>query len=386
MLPSRHGVQGRQTRTVLIMILSLALSVLAQVNAPSDSPVKNVVLIVSDGVRAREVFEGGERALMGLGGGVENEEGCVAKFHRPDVAARREVLMPFLWKTVVKQGQLFGLSRVGSPMRVSNRFRVSYPGYNELFTGWADPRIDSNGLGENPNVTVFEHLAKQRGFEGGVQAFATWETFFRIFAVSRSKLDVRAGWNPPFANDPVRTPGKDVIDAIHRGTTPMFGGNALDAMTYAALKESLKTTRPRLLFLGLGETDEWMHAGRYDLALEALQRADATIADLWNTMQSMDEYRGSTVFLITTDHGRGGLPWDWKHHGANVLGAEDIWLAALGPGVPALGVRRDTGLVTQAQVASTIASLLGHDWVAVNPKAAPPLPLRPVTALAAGSR
>jgi hypothetical protein len=368
------------------MLLGLGLTVLAQLSTAPDAPVKNVVLIVSDGVRAREVFEGADRALMGRGGGVENEAGCVEKFWRPEVWERRERLMPFLWKTVAKQGQLFGLSRVGSPMRVTNRFRVSYPGYNELFTGWADPRIDSNGLGENPNVTVFEHLSRQPGFEGRVQAFATWETFFRIFAVSRSKLDVRAGWSPPFANDPERTPGKDVIDAVHRGTTPLFGGNALDAITYAALKESLKTKRPRVLFLGLGETDEWMHAGRYDLALEALQRADATIEDLWNTMQAMEEYRGSTVFLITTDHGRGGLPWDWKHHGANVLGAEDIWLAALGPGVEPLGVRRGTGLVTQAQVASTIAALVGHDWQAVTPKAAPPLPLTSATALAAGAR
>lgn len=363
----------------------LPLLIVSQLVTPPT--VKNVVLIVSDGVRAKEIFDGAERSLMGAGGGVENEAGCVAKFWRESVAERRETLMPFLWKTVAQQGQLFGLSRVGSPMRVSNPYRVSYPGYNELFTGTADPRINSNGLGENPNVTVFEWLNRQPGFEEKVQAFATWETFDRIFAVSRSGLDVRAGWRPPFEHDRQRTPGKDLIDALHRSTTPMFGGNALDAMTFAALKESLKTKRPRLLFVGLGETDEWMHAGRYDLALEALQRADATIAELWTVMQSMDEYRDSTVFLITTDHGRGGLPWDWKHHGANILGAEDIWLAALGPGVAPLGVRRDTGLVTQAQVAGTIAALLGHDWRQFNPKAAPPLPLVPPQAvLAAGAR
>jgi hypothetical protein len=354
---------------------ALAVSLLSQL--PSVPVIRNVVVIVSDGVRPREVFEGADRSLMGRLGGVENEEGCVAKFWRPSPVERREALMPFFWKTVAAQGQVFGSGRNGSQMRVTNIHRISYPGYNELLTGFADPRIDSNEVENNPNVTVFEWLQGKPGFEGQVQVFATWETFFRIFHASRSKLDVRAGWQPPFVSDPVRTEGKDLIDSLHRTTTPLFGGNALDAVTYAALKESLKTIRPRLLFLGLGETDEWMHAGRYDLALEALQRADATIGDLWATMQQMDEYRNQTVFIITTDHGRGLLPWDWRFHGPTVIGADEIWLGIMGPGIPASGLRHNTGVVTQAQIAATIASLLGHDWLTANPLAAAPLPLQP---------
>lgn len=353
------------------MMNALLLVVLAQTASPQ---VKNVVIIVSDGVRASEIFSGADRALMGKGGGVENEAGCVEKFWRDELQARRETLMPFLWKKIAREGQLFGDASRGSPMQVTNRARVSYPGYNELFTGVADPKLTSNAWVDNPNVSVFEWLSK-KGYS--FQAFATWATFSRILNVDRSKLEVHAGWEPPFERDTLRTPGKDLIDTLHRSTTPVFGGNALDALTFAALKESLVTTRPRVVFLGLGETDEWMHAGRYDLALEALQRADATIADLWATMQAMPEYRDSTVFLITTDHGRGGLPWDWKHHGASVIGAEDIWLAAIGPGIPALGVRSGTGLVTQAQVASTIAQVLGESWLQAAPRAAVPLPLWP---------
>ncbi|MDP3502436.1 MAG: alkaline phosphatase family protein [Myxococcales bacterium] len=354
---------------------ALLLLVLAQTATPLA---KNVVLIVSDGVRAREIFEGADRSLMGEAGGVENEAGCVEKFWRADARARRETLMPFFWKKVAREGQVFGDGSRGSPMRVTNKARVSYPGYNELFTGAADHRIETNAWVDNPNVTVFEWLNAKPAFSGKVSAFATWATFARIFAVGRSKLEVHAGWTPPFEHDAERTPGKDLIDTLHRSTTPLFGGNALDALTYAALKESLKTKRPRVVFLGLGETDEWMHAGRYDLALEALSRADATIADLWDTMQAMPEYKDSTTFIITTDHGRGGLPWEWKHHGASVLGAEDIWLGAIGPGIPPLGVRSSTGLVTQSQVASTVAHVLGEDWRASNPRAGSTLPLWPL--------
>jgi hypothetical protein len=357
---------------------ALQLFALALLAGPPRAEVAHtVVLVVIDGLRPAEVFTGAEQALLGPVGGVENEEGLKARYWRESPEARREALMPFLWGTVVPAGQLFGASSLASPARVENGARVSYPGYNELLTGVADPRITSNEYPANPNVTVFEWLAAQQGFAGQVQAFATWDTFIRIFNVERSGLDVRAGWNPPFEAEVDRSPAKDTLDQLFRTTTPMFGGNALDALTYAALKESLKTRHPRALFLGLGETDEWMHAGRYDVALEVTHRADALIADLWNTLQAMPEYRGTTTFIITTDHGRGHGPVAWRDHGAEIDGAEEVWLAALGPGVPPLGVRSSTGLVTQAQVAATLASLLGLDWKAQNPGAGLPLPLAP---------
>ena len=78
--------------------------------------------------------------------------------------------------------------------------------------------------------------------------------------------------------------------------------------------------------------------------------------------------------MISTDHGRGDAGVDWTSHGREVPAAEQIWMAVMGPGVPALGVRRGTK-ATQSQIAATIASLLGEDFNKASPKAAPPLPL-----------
>jgi alkaline phosphatase D len=102
---------------------------------------------------------------------------------------------------------------------------------------------------------------------------------------------------------------------------------------------------------------------------------------------------------VTTDHGRGDPPQGWRSHGEKVEGSEAIWLAALGPDTPALGERSETGPVTQAQVAATLAALLGEDYNAEAPRAAPPIadlvkpagggpaaaPARPLSRIAFGS-
>lgn len=116
------------------------------------------------------------------------------------------------------------------------------------------------------------------------------------------------------------------------------------------------------------------HGRRYDLYLDAARNSDRFLAQLWQTLQGLDEYRGSTTLLVTTDHGRGVTRHDWTSHGEKVPDAEYIWLAALGPGVPPRGVRTQLD-ATQSQLASTIAALLGEDFLSAVPSAARPLPI-----------
>jgi hypothetical protein len=66
----------------------------------------------------------------------------------------------------------------------------------------------------------------------------------------------------------------------------------------------VKRHKPRVLFLGLGDTDEFAHAGRYDLYLDAAHRADAYARELWETLQSMTS-SGKTALVSMPDHGRG---------------------------------------------------------------------------------
>ena len=139
--------------------------------------------------------------------------------------------------------------------------------------------------------------------------------------------------------------------------------------------EYLREKKPRVFYFAFGDPDEWAHKGSYDDYLEALQRTDGWLRELWATIQSIPEYRGKTSLIVTSDHGRGDNAAEWRSHNNKVNGAGYIWVAALGPKIPALGVRSEHEPFMQSQIAATVASLVGEDYPSGVTRAAPPLPL-----------
>ena len=360
----------RVPRPALFLLLLAAAP--AGVAAQAARRSENVVLIVTDGLRWQEVFHGADTALANRKwGGVEDTAGFRRDFVRPDPRTAREMLLPFIWNVIGREGRLFGDSAAGSIATVTNGLKFSYPGYSEMIAGHADPRIDRNDGPPNPNLTVFEWLEHQPGLRGRVAVFGTWDAFPRIFNRERSGLPIRAAWEPPFAAG--AGPAEATIDRLYATTTRLWSDVAYDGFMQAAVLQYIRKAQPRVLFVGYGETDEWAHSRRYDQTLASAHRVDAFIAELWRTMQAMPQYRGRTTFIVTTDHGRGGTPADWTDHGRDVTGAEDIWIAVLGPDTPPGGDERAPP-VTQSQIAATVAAAVGYDYPAAEPAAASPIP------------
>ncbi len=333
---------------------------------------QNVVLIVSDGLRWQEVFTGADPDLISEkhGGIWASPEKLRSQFWSGDPARRRQRLFPFLWGVVAKNGQIFGNQNKGSIARVTNGMAFSYPGYNEMLTGHADPRIDSNEFGPNPNITVFEWMNQFPEFHGHVAEYATWEVFKNIFNEPRSHLPMQAGWDLPEKGN--LTPRQELLNELYRTTTRLDDEDVWDSFLQVPLLEYVKSAHPRLLFVGYGETDNWAHSGRYDLVLESAHQFDDFVRQLWETMQSMPEYRDQTTFIITTDHGRGSGPEEWKEHGIEQKGSENIWIAVLGPDTQPLGELSNNS-AQQAQIAATLAEFLGKDFVDAVHAAAPSL-------------
>ncbi|MEO6212356.1 MAG: alkaline phosphatase family protein [Vicinamibacterales bacterium] len=357
-------------KSFLQAVVIAALAAMVVVPSGAQTRDRRVVVITIDGLRWQEFFGGADRDYFkrdkkGDAGGPEQ------RFWRPTAEARRSTLMPFVWKMIAARGQIFGDASVGSESRLTNGLWFSYPGYNEMFAGLADPRIDSNNKTPNPNMTVLEWLHRRPGFEGRVAAFGAWDVLPAIVNTERSGIPVGTGWMP------VPAPATERDRAINQLATDLpryWDYGPFDApIVYAAI-EHLRTKRPRVLYIMLGEGDEWAHLDRYDLYLDAAQRADRFIERVWNTLQSMPEYRDRTALVITTDHGRGATTADWTDHGRDTPTAERTWIAVLGAGVPPLGVRRDVN-VTTSQIAATISTLVDEDFRSARPSAAPPLPL-----------
>jgi hypothetical protein len=366
----------RVTSRLLGGVLSSAL--LALLTGPplhAESPLRtrNVVLIVSDGLRWQEIFTGADPTLLSeANGGIwEKEADLRREFWRDDPAERRRALFPFLWNTVAVRGQIFGNQALGSVARVTNGLAFSYPGYNEMLTGHPDAKIDSNEFGPNPNASVLEWLNTLPDLHGKVGVFATWAIFKDILNVSRSHLPLQVGWDLPYHGE--LSERQALLNRLYQTTTRLEDEDVYDAFLQVPLLDSFAQQQPHVLFVGYGETDNWAHAGRYDLVLHSAHLFDHFVSELWERLQALPAYRDTTTFIITTDHGRGSGPVDWKEHGIEQKGSENIWIAVLGPDTAPLGERRRTAEVHQAQIAATVAALLGKEFRQAVPAAAPPI-------------
>jgi len=180
---------------------------------------------------------------------------------------------------------------------------------------------------------------------------------------------IQTGWNLP--EKPQESPRDALLRELYATTTRFDEEDVANSLLQIPLLDYVKAAQPRVLFVGYGETDNWAHQGRYDLVLDSAHRMDHFVQQLWETMQSMPQYRGTTTFIITTDHGRGSGPVEWKDHGVGQKGSDNIWIAVLGPDTAPLGERNHIAPVTQAQIAATVAALLGKDYRHDVPKAAP---------------
>ena len=233
----------------------------------------------------------------------------------------------------------------------------SYPGYNEILCGFADDeKITSNDPTDNPNKNVLEFLNEQKDFKGRISAYTSWETFPWIINTKRSGVPVNAGL---MKAQNKTTVSENILNELMFQLPNNTGGTRLDALTFHYAMEDLKKNKPRVMFVSFDETDHWAHEGEYDKYLHAANYTDGFVSTMWNWLQSQPQYKNKTTLIITTDHGRGKVnDEDWKHHGAKMPYADEIWLAFLGPDTPSTGEMKGEQQLYQNQIAKTLATLL----------------------------
>jgi len=344
-----------------LVLLFLALLIVPKLFAQNHRT-QNVIVVTLDGFRWQELYRGADSTLINSKY-TDSKADIRKKFWAQTPEERRKLLMPFMWSTMLNEGQLYGNRDMGNCDEVANQYHFSYPGYNEIFTGFPDVRVNSNNPVPNPNTSIFEYLDKQKGFENKVAVFASWEAFPAIFNVTRSGLIVNAGYTN-FVDTKADDRLKYLNEMQHKAPH-YLGDTRIDFMTYEFGKEYLKEYKPRVLYLAFDETDDMAHAGNYKMYLTQAHQEDAYLKELWEYIQTDPTYKNKTTLIITCDHGRGDTNIDaWRNHGAGVKNSEQTWFAVIGPDTPHDGIVKTQTTTYHKQLAQTIAQLLGYDFKA----------------------
>jgi hypothetical protein len=330
---------------------------------------KNIILITLDGLRWQEVFSGADSLFLRDAEMVKNPQGLYNEFWETNPVKRREVLLPFFWNAIASTGQLYGNRQLGNKVNTQNTHWFSYPGYNEILSGFADDqRINSNDKINNPNKTFLEYLNQKEGFAGKVLAFGSWDVFPYIINEERSGIPVNAGFEGEHLSDK-----EELLNRLQTEIIGPWTEVRLDAFTHHFAMEALKNQRPRALYIAYGETDDWAHENHYDRYLWAARQTDDYIKEIWEWVQSDPEYRDNTILIITSDHGRGVRKDTWLGHGSSIPESSETWIALLGAGVSPRGEISEKGQWYNAQIARTIFEMLGFEYP--DEKAAKPLKL-----------
>ena len=320
-----------------------------------------VFLITLDGLRWQELFMGADPHLINDPEYVNDTAELISLFWDEDHKTRRKKLMPFFWSEIANKGVLIGNRDLNSKVNLTNTYWFSYPGYNEILTGFADEKINSNDKVNNTNETVLEFINKQDGYENRVAAFASWDVFPYIINEERSGVYVNAGFES--AEELGISENEILLNKLQKEIPRTWSTVRVDAFTHHFALEHIKKNKPKVVYIAYGETDDFAHDGRYDHYLKSAKQTDDFIREMWEMIETNPEYAGKTSIIITTDHGRGTIPKEsWRSHGSSISGADETWIAAIGPGINSTGELSDSSQFYQNQVAATVAALLGMEF------------------------
>jgi hypothetical protein len=176
-------------------------------------------------------------------------------------------------------------------------------------------------------------------------------------AMDRKALD--AAEDRRFATDPdhARRLQKFILEELTGGTSGITGPGAGDAKAIRVARNILRTFRPRLVGVVLGNAD--VAHGSYNAYVDVIRRNDAELGLLWQAVQQDPELRDSTTLFVLPEFGR-----DCNLNQRNGLdhgdGSEDLGrvaCVAAGPGL-AKGRTYDR-LVDSIDVAPTLGALMG---------------------------
>lgn len=256
--------------------------------------------------------------------------------------------MPTLHRWM-SEGVALGAPGVGEPISASGPNFVSLPGYTELLSGRTSG-CTSNECGPSSDPTVMDDAR----VTGSVAVVSSWESIANVVAHLGSSSFVSCGRRPALGAHDAATE-RLLEQGAAVSPWPGQGDFRPDRFTADLALQVLDARGPRLMFVGLGETDEYAHHGDREGYLGALRFDDQVLARIDDTLRRTGADAHTTVF-VTADHGRAD---GFREHGRAWPESSRVWLVAKGGAVPARGYVASPVARRLADVAPTIRHLLG---------------------------
>jgi hypothetical protein len=107
-----------------------------------------------------------------------------------------------------------------------------------------------------------------------------------------------------------------------------------DELSVYVMRQLMQKFAPSLLWITLHDMDV-AHTGAYSLYLDGIRRTDRLCAEIWQMIESDQEYTGRTTMLILPDFGRDSdlspSGNGFQHHRTGDPLSRTTWMMALGP-------------------------------------------------------
>jgi hypothetical protein len=338
----------------LVLVGCVLLGSVERVAAPTTqsaaraaSGERHIVLLALDGVRPREVFEGSDLVLV-------RAQRVPVGEHRP----AREIL-PNLHRLIEAGGTALGAPGSNSHISASGPNYLSLPGYAEMLTGRRITACRDNRCTHAGASTVLDDCTRIDGSDvRDCAAITSWPSIARVVAKHRERVALSTGRHGGktralLESDPALR--QLLHEGARAGPHPGHGDFRPDRYTAELALRYLDRNEPRLLFVGLGEPDEYAHRNDYASYLRSLRAADALIGQITKKLAVLAARGARTAFFITTDHGRAD---SFVSHGAAHAESRKVWLVAAGTEIPARGHQAAHPPRYLADIAPTMRRLL----------------------------
>jgi hypothetical protein len=203
-------------------------------------------------------------------------------------------------------------------MLVANKYKISYPGYNDILTGIVDKNIKTNNSINNINKTLFEKYNLKPIIVAG------WGKFKNIYNTKRSKLKIlNFKKNKTFKKQKKERiinnkNNKSKIKCYTAETAKNKNIISTDCEIFDMFINNWNKNNEKIKcgHLAFSDSDEWGHENIYNNYIKCISYYDKIIKYIWKNLYP-------ETIIITTDHGRGHN--NWTNHYNNIKGSEEVW-------------------------------------------------------------